>query len=101
LFDIQINYKHRIGACRGLLCTDARENNGYPAMATRWPKPEHLFFGGILLLMLVGVVLQLTGLAPRTGFWIAVIAFGVAWLPALLALVFIAIPEWWRRGKAG
>jgi hypothetical protein len=70
-------------------------------MATRWPKPEHLFFGSVLLLMLVGVVLQLTGFAPRAGFWIAVIAFGVAWLPALLALVFFAIPEWWRRGKAG
>jgi hypothetical protein len=70
-------------------------------MAARWPKPEHLFFGGILLLMLVGVILQLTGFAPRAGFWIGVIAFGVAWLPALLALFFVAIPEWWRRGKAG
>lgn len=72
----------------------------YLAMANRWLRPEHLFFGSILLLMLVGVAFQLTGFAPRAGFWMAVIAFGVAWLPAFLALVLFAISEWCRRGKA-
>jgi hypothetical protein len=67
-------------------------------MRIRWPKPEHLFFGAVLVAMLMGAVLQLTNLAPWAGFWIAVGAFAVAWLPALFAIVFIAIPEWWRRG---
>ena len=70
-------------------------------MSTRWPKPEFLFFGGCLLLMLLGLALQLTGVAPRVGFWIGIGAFGLASLPALLVLIFIAIPEWGRRGKAG
>ena len=72
-----------------------------PPMATRWPKPEHLFFGAVLGFLLAGLALQLTGLAPRADFWIAVAAFAIAWLPALLAIVFVAIPKWWRRGKAG
>jgi hypothetical protein len=70
-------------------------------MATRWPKPEHLFLGTALFLMIAGLFLQFTGLAPRAGWWIIVVAFGLVWLPAILAVIFIAIPEWWRRGKAG
>jgi hypothetical protein len=73
----------------------------YPAMASRWPKPEFLFFGSVLVLVLAGLLLQITGIAPRVGFWIGICAFGIGCLPALLALIFIAIPEWWRRGKAG
>jgi uncharacterized membrane protein YvlD (DUF360 family) len=68
--------------------------------ARRWPNPEFLFLGGLFLLMMAGLVLQITGIAPRAGFWIAIFGFAVGWIPALLALVFIAIPEWWRRGKA-
>ena len=67
-------------------------------MATRWPKPEHLFVGGILLLMLVGVILQLTGLAPRAGFWIGATAFAIGCLPALLALLLPAVTR--RHGKS-
>jgi hypothetical protein len=70
-------------------------------MARRWPKPEFLFFGSVFVLVMAGLLLQITGVAPRAGFWIAMCAFGIGWIPALLALVFIAIPEWWRRGKAG
>jgi hypothetical protein len=66
-------------------------------VATRWPKPEHLFFGGILLLILVGLLLEFTGVAPQAGSWIVAGAFAAAWLPALLAILFVAIPEWWRR----
>lgn len=68
-------------------------------MARRWPRPEQLFLGGILLLLLVGLFLQLTKVAPRAGYWIATGAFAVAWLPALLAILFVAIPDWWRRRR--
>jgi hypothetical protein len=67
------------------------------AVATRWPKPEHLFFGGILLLILVGLLLEFTGVATQAGSWIVAGAFAAAWLPALLAILFVVIPEWWRR----
>jgi hypothetical protein len=72
------------------------EGSRYHGKAMRQLKPEHLFFGGVLLVMLVSLVLQLTGLAPRLGFWVGIGAFGVGWLPALFAIFFIAIPEWWR-----
>ena len=45
-------------------------------MSTRWQKPEHFFFGGIPLLILVGIALEFTGIAQRLGFWIAAIAPG-------------------------
>jgi hypothetical protein len=74
----------------------AADRYRYHGKAMRQLKPEHLFFGGVLLVMLVSLVLQLTGLAPRLGFWVGIGAFGVGWLPALFAIFFIAIPEWWR-----
>jgi fumarate reductase subunit D len=70
-------------------------------MARRWAKPEFLFFGGVFLFLIAGLFLELTGIAPRAGSWIAICAFGVAWVPALLAIVLIVIPAWWRHRKAG
>ena len=70
-------------------------------MARRLPKLEYLFAGGVLPFMLAGLFLEFCGIAPRVGFWIAIYAFGIGWIPAMLAVVFIVIPEWWRRGKAG
>jgi hypothetical protein len=58
--------------------------------------PEHLFFGGVWIAMLIGLSLQMTGLHPRVGFWIAMVAFGIGLLPALFGLIFIALPDWWR-----
>lgn len=47
-------------------------------MAVRVPKPENLFIGIVLVVLLAGVTLQITGWAPRVGFWMAVGGFALA-----------------------
>ena len=61
----------------------------------RW-YPEHVFAALILVGMATGVALQVTGISPYWGIRIAIGVFAVAWLPALLVIVLIVIPRWWR-----
>jgi hypothetical protein len=59
--------------------------------------PEHYFFGLILAGAVLGVALTLSGISPFWGFRIALGSFLIGWLPAIFALLFIAIPGWWRK----
>jgi uncharacterized membrane protein (DUF485 family) len=58
--------------------------------------PEHIFMGLIAAGMLTGLALMISGASMYWGFRIAVGTFLVAWVPALLAVVFVAMPRWWR-----
>lgn len=60
-------------------------------------KPEFIFVGLIVGGMLTGIAMTVSGVAPQWGYRVAFGAFALGWVPALLALVFIAIPEWWRK----
>jgi hypothetical protein len=66
-------------------------------MARNGARLDFMFMGTVLVLMVGGLALHLTGIAPRVGLWIAIGAFGLAWVPAILAIIFITIPNRRRR----
>jgi hypothetical protein len=48
--------------------------------------------------MMLGMALAAT-FAPTMGRWMTVTGLVAAWLPALYALIFIALPSWRRRDR--
>jgi hypothetical protein len=61
----------------------------------RVPKPETMLILAVTVLMLSGLILQFSGLAPRVGTWLSLVAIGLACVPMLL-FVAVTIFEKWR-----
>ena len=66
-------------------------------MANWFKSPIYLFFVACFGAMIVGLALQVAGVGRKIGFVVAIIGFGLAWLPAIGALVLNVVEAIKRR----